>query len=172
MRTLLEGKSKSDDFEHIVEFPGSFDVLYRAGTTTKCHPGNAAFRELIESKMEDGKMISGLSLSMLVEALIEEFFEIRSGRFLQWDNNGYWVVLNDRAQIKEKLAATIRDFNRWKNDKSHVQLLDSNLRAASKGQQDVKRRRTCPDGSSSQVSGPPVSASQTGSDVHYSFCNL
>ncbi len=178
LRTLLErretygGNSTLDDSEEIVEFPGSFDVLYRTGTTTKAHPGNAAFRELIESKIEDGKNMSGLSLSMVVEAVIEEFFEIRSGRFLQWDNRGYWVTLKGREQIQVKVAATIRDFNRWKNDKSDDQILCSNLRGASEGPQDVKRRRKSSNGNSSQVSGSSIPASNKDSDGNYSFCNL
>ena len=151
LRTLLERKDHFGssgtlhDPGKIVEFPGSSDVLYRTGTTTKCHPGNAAFRELIESKIENGKIFSEISLSMLAEALIKEFLEIRPGRFLKWDNRGYWVVLNDRAQINVKVAATIRDFNRWKSVKNDLQILDSS-KGTSEGEEDVKRRRMSSDG--------------------------
>lgn len=141
LRTLFEGKDETDTAnEDIVEFPGSSDVLYRTGTTTSCHPGNSAFRDLIESKMAEIQFSSSFSFSMLAEELVKEILQIRKGRFLRWDNKGYWTVLNDRAQINGKVTASIRDFNRWKGDTNNMPTLESSTRIF-EGQQDQKRRK-------------------------------
>lgn len=173
LRTILERKDNFgtsgtlDDPGKIVEFPGSSDVLYRTGTTTKCHPGNAAFREMIESKIENGKIFSEISLSLLADALIKEFLEIRSGRFLKWDSRGFWVVLSDRSQINVKVAATIRDFNRWKAVKSDVQNLDSS-KGTSEVEKDAKRRRMSSDGNERKVTDASTPGSPKYPDINHS----
>ena len=145
LRTLCEGKDETDTAnEDIVEFPGSSDVLYRTGTTTLCHPGNSAFRDLIESKMAEVQISSSFSFPMLADELVKETLQIRQGRFLRWDNNGYWTVLNDRAQINGKVTASIRDFNRRKSDTDNMQTLESSTHIF-EDQQDQKRRKKSSD---------------------------
>lgn len=136
LRIILEneGGRKSTDEEHaknipwsnfsfspIVEFPSSCDVLYRTGTTTSYHSGNAVFRELIEAKLEEFKTRPEVSFSMLGDELINEIFELRKGRFLKWDKRGYWVVMNDRLQINIKVTASIRDFKRLEAARKNLQ---------------------------------------------------
>jgi hypothetical protein len=111
----------------IVEFPGSHDVLYRIGTTTSLHPGNAAFREFIEYKLEESQTGLDISLSMLADELIREIVQVRRGQFLKWDNRGYWTVLNDRAQTKTKVTASIRDFKRLREAKMNLQSVDRSM---------------------------------------------
>lgn len=123
----------------IVEFPGSRDVLYRTGTTTSCHPGNAAFRELIESKLEEFQTGLDVSISMLADELIHDILRIRKGRFLKWDNRGYWTIMDDRGQTNAKVTASIRDFKRWKDAKTKMQSLDSSTHIFER--QDLKRRK-------------------------------
>lgn len=136
----------SSSLSAIVEFPGSNDVLYRTGTITSCHPGNAAFRELIESHYYgESPAGSQLSLSMLAEKLINEIVRNRNGRFLRWDNHGYWTVMDDQAQINVKVTASIRDFKRMKDAKTNMQSIDSSTERF-KGQ-DLKRRKTASHGS-------------------------
>lgn len=128
----------------IVEFPGSCDVLYRTGTTTSCHPGNAAFRNLIESKLEESQTGSEVSVSMLADELINEILQIQSGRFLKWDNRGYWTAMIDRAQTNAKVTASIRDFKRLKNAKMSLQPIDSSTHIL-EGQDLKRRKRFCND---------------------------
>ena len=158
LRTLFESKDANDGVNEdgigknplkkpqIVEFPGSSDVLYRTGTTTSCHPGNAAFRNLIESKMEEVQFSSSFSFSALANELINEILRIRKGRFLKWDNSGYWTVLSDRAQTNAKVTASIRDFNRWKSATNNMQSIDSSTHIFEE-QQGKRRRKSSDDNS-------------------------
>ena len=127
----------------IVEFPGSRDVLYRTGTTTSCHRGNSAFRELIESKLEEYSANLHVSIPILADELIHEVVWIRKGRFLKWDNRGYWTVMNDQGQTNTKVTASIRDFKRWKDSKKNMQSLDSSTHIFEG--QDLKRRKMLSD---------------------------
>lgn len=157
LRTLFESKDNNDVVnkeemgknpltkQQIVAFPGSSDVLYRTGTTTLCHPGNAAFRNLIESNMEGAQFSSSVSFSTLADELIDAILQIRKGRFLKWNNSGYWTVLSDRAQINSKVTASIRDFNRWKSATNNIQSLDSSTLIFEEQQGQKRRKRTSND---------------------------
>lgn len=122
-----------------MEFPGSRDVLYRIGTTTSLHPGNAAFREFIEYKLEESQTGLDISLSMLADELIREIVQVRRGRFLKWDNRGYWTVLNDRSQTNTKVTASIRDFKRLREAKMNLQSVDSSTHTLEG--KELKRRK-------------------------------
>lgn len=93
----------------IIECPGSNDVVFRSGTSMSCHPGNVRFRCMVESKHEVPAIVSQTTQAELAEQLIEEI-ESRGGRFLKWDNRGYWSELKDRLQVHTKVALSIRDF--------------------------------------------------------------
>jgi hypothetical protein len=93
----------------IIECPGSFDVVFRSGTSMACHPGNVRFRCLIESNHEHPHLVSQKTQAELAEQLIEEI-EMMGGRFLKWDNRGYWVEIKDGLQIHTKVSLSIRDY--------------------------------------------------------------
>ena len=38
--------------------------------------------------------------------------ERRNGRFLSWDKSGWWVELDDRIEVRHKVATSLRDFNK------------------------------------------------------------
>jgi len=98
-----------DTFVSIIECPGSNDVVFRSGTSMSCHPGNVRFRCLVESKHEIPSIVSQTTQAELAEQLIEEI-EVVGGRFLKWDNRGYWEEIKDRLAIHTKVALSIRDF--------------------------------------------------------------
>jgi len=104
---MTEGAN--DNSISIIECPGSNDVVFRSGTSMSCHPGNVRFRCMVESKHEIPSVVSQTTQAELAEQLIEEI-EACEGRFLKWDNRGYWTELKDRLQIHTKVALSIRDF--------------------------------------------------------------
>jgi len=113
LRRILEvtkmTKKDNDNYVSIIECPRSKDVVFRSGTSMSCHPGNVHFRCLVESKHESPSIISQTTQAELAEQLIAEI-ESGGGRFLKWDNRGYWTELKDRLHIHTKVALAIRDY--------------------------------------------------------------
>ena len=92
----------------IIECPGSNDVIFRPGTSMLCHPGNVAFRGLIEAKQNR----ITVKRAEKEEVALEIIQEVRStgGRFLMWDNGGGGSELNDIPLISVKISISYRDF--------------------------------------------------------------
>ena len=109
VRKIIELNEASEMKDSIIILPGSNDVLIRCGTTTVSHPGNVFFRGLIELKHEECKSGSEHTQAFLAERIVEEI-ERLGGRFLQWENLGYWTELKERKQILFKVEVSIRDF--------------------------------------------------------------
>ncbi len=93
----------------IIECPGSYDVLFRKGTSVSCHPGNVRFRCLLETITSPDHPAIKLTQAQMAEQLIKEV-ESNSGTFLKWDTNGYWIEIADRLHVHTKVALSIRDF--------------------------------------------------------------
>jgi len=92
----------------IIECPGSNDVIFRPGTSMLCHPGNVVFRGLIESKQNRTTVKRAEKEEVALEIIRE--VEEMGGRFLMWDNIGWWSKLNDVSLISTKIAISYRDF--------------------------------------------------------------
>eukprot|EP00536_Pseudo-nitzschia_multiseries_P017357 jgi/Psemu1/248104/estExt_Genewise1.C_15140004 len=111
VRKLIESEHanfrKNEDL--IILLPSSNDVLFRSGTTTMIHPGNAFFRSLIELKHNERRSGSEFTQAILAEDVVKEI-ERLNGRFLKWDNQGYWTELEERSKVLFKTEVSIRDF--------------------------------------------------------------
>ena len=92
----------------IIECPRSNDVIFRPGTSMLCHPGNVVFRGLIESKQNRITVKRAEKEEVALE-IIQEVQET-GGRFLMWDNGGWWSELNDVPIISIKISVSYRDF--------------------------------------------------------------
>lgn len=92
----------------IIECPRSNDVIFRPGTSMLCHPGNVVFRGLIEAKQNR----TTVKRAEKEEVALEIIQEVKDtgGRFLMWDNGGWWSVLEDENLISTKIAISYRDF--------------------------------------------------------------
>eukprot|EP00531_Pseudo-nitzschia_arenysensis_P004538 CAMPEP_0116145480 /NCGR_PEP_ID=MMETSP0329-20121206/16616_1 /TAXON_ID=697910 /ORGANISM="Pseudo-nitzschia arenysensis, Strain B593" /LENGTH=503 /DNA_ID=CAMNT_0003641089 /DNA_START=98 /DNA_END=1605 /DNA_ORIENTATION=- len=143
-------ESGEDNSVSIIECPGSNDVVFRSGTSMSCHPGNVRFRCLVESKHEIPSIVSQTTQAELAEQLIEEI-EARGGRFLKWDNRGYWTELTDRLQIHTKVALSIRDF-KYKTKAQRNRQTNQSYTYLFQCQDGNKRRRTN-DGSPDTATG-------------------
>ncbi|VEU40843.1 unnamed protein product [Pseudo-nitzschia multistriata] len=129
----------NDDSSSIIECPGSNDVIFRSGTSMSCHGGNVRFRCMIESKHEIPSIVSQTTQAELAEQLIEEI-ESLGGRFLEWDNRGYWREIDDRLRIHTKVALSIRDF-KYKTKARRNQQTNQSYTYLFQGQDGNKRKR-------------------------------
>lgn len=132
-------ESKQNDYRSIVLLPNSNDVLIRAGTTTLSHPGNVFFRGMIEMKHIEFRSGSEFTQAFLAENVVEEIERLK-GRFLAWDNRGYWTELRDRSQIIFKVEISIRDFNAKLKARKNVQNTHSSTNSF-EGQDDSRKKR-------------------------------
>mmetsp|Transcript_5055 Transcript_5055/g.10465 ORF Transcript_5055/g.10465 Transcript_5055/m.10465 type:complete len:487 (-) Transcript_5055:248-1708(-) len=131
-------ESKQNDFRSIVLLPNSNDVLIRAGTTTVSHPGNVFFRGMIEIKHFEFRSGSEFTQASLAENIVEEIERLK-GRFLAWDNRGYWTELRDRSKIIFKVEISIRDFNATLKARKNLQNTHSSTKSF--GGQDGSRQK-------------------------------
>ena len=95
-----------------VECPSSNDVVFRFGQSNLEHPGNVAFRGLLETYYDQHKDAKTFNDKMAITWLVVEELERRKGRFLTWDSKGYWVPVLDRAQVRQKVAVCLKDHTR------------------------------------------------------------
>jgi len=92
----------------IIECPRSNDVIFRPGTSMLCHPGNVFFRGLIEAK-QDRITVKRVEKQEVALEIIHEVGQT-GGRFLMWDNGGWWSEMDDIAVIIDKIVISYRDF--------------------------------------------------------------
>lgn len=107
----------------IIECPGSNDVIFRPGTSMLCHPGNVVFRGLIESKQNRITVKRAEKEEVALEIIHE--VEKSGGRFLMWDNGGWWSELKDVGVISTKIAISYRDFKTKVQQNKQQQKVDS-----------------------------------------------
>lgn len=114
-----EDSTKTDSEESTVvpksaiECPNLNDVVFRPGKSYMCHPGNVMFRSLIESKMEEHYAGTRSDKAAIAWTIVHEVEE-KGGRFLRWDNRGWWTEFEDTSEIRYKIPTYFRDFSRKK----------------------------------------------------------
>lgn len=137
--TLEEG---NDGATHIIECPGSNDVLFRPSKLIKGHPGNVKFQSLIEYYHEIGLGVTAASKEIIAVILKDD------GRILVWDKRGWWTKLIDPAQRQFKVSVSYRDYK--KKNKAKLQVSNSSTFAFQQQEEGKKRRRlSCPSSNSS-----------------------
>jgi len=117
----------------MIECPNLNDVLFRQGTSTTSHPGNVAFRVMIErrlreleraqqleyEKKENGRSkkktksrpkITSIKTRKLSMDVIEELRQKQNNRILFWNEMGWWDVAKDEKQIYLKVEYIVREF--------------------------------------------------------------
>jgi hypothetical protein len=104
-----------------IECPGMNDVIFRFGKSYLSHPGNATFRGLIEAHFDEHHDTTNTDTKVAVTWKIVEDVERRGGRFLVWDKRGWWAVATDRAQIRSKVAVSLKEHKKRVIAKKNVQ---------------------------------------------------
>jgi len=107
---------------HLVECPGSNDVIFRRGKAMNHHPGNAKFLNLIELRIYEHTIDPETSPTRRMAIEMELIHQIRQegGRFLKWEiDRGWWVDMSygaDTAEIDKEIQSKVhyafRDFRK------------------------------------------------------------
>lgn len=96
-------------FATTIECPLLKDVIFRPSQSMMCHPGNAMFRGLVESKHTQHSLAPTREAKMqLINSVIQEVQQA-GGRFLVWDKAVWWTELTDEKQIYAKVAVFFRN---------------------------------------------------------------
>jgi hypothetical protein len=146
VRKVFEGTASAGENQRqrmsqsIIECPGSNDVIFRLGQAYLCHPGNVHFRGLIESKLDDHNAATSSEAKVNITWWIIEQVEQNGGRFLTWDNNGWWKQMTDKQQIRSKVANAFKDHKRRVKALSHCQVAQSSTFKFAR-QDGTKRKR-------------------------------
>ena len=96
-----------------IDCPRLADVIFKVGERGT-HPGNIRFRELLEGgqRMDRYKSTSNRTEKDEIVWEISQGIHSTGGRFLAWDQRGFFVVIQDQAVLKKQIASFIRDFNK------------------------------------------------------------
>jgi len=94
-----------------IECPRLNDVLYERTKPCMFHPGNTLFKGLIEERKTDHAKLTQTAKRDFTWSIVEEV-ERRGGRFLKWDQRGFWIPIANRSEIRLKVATSLRDFNK------------------------------------------------------------
>jgi len=113
-REVIEENYASDsNTETIVECPQLDDVLFRQGISLNSNPGNAMVRRLIISTYQKQE-IAKVKRRKVVLNIIEEVRKT-GGRFLVWNDEGWWnEILMDENEdlLMAKVEYIIKDVRR------------------------------------------------------------
>jgi hypothetical protein len=155
-RMLLENHRKKGELEMTalkIETPGVRDVIFRsAGNSCMLNPGNVAFRGIFEQYHSEHIRAGQTEKKNLVWKIVGEI-ESRGGLFLVWDKRGWWIPLEDRTEIRNKVAISLRGYNKQrKADENRQSFLSSTHVFVS--QDGRKRIKRVPNGDDSDDSRP------------------
>eukprot|EP00532_Pseudo-nitzschia_australis_P008786 CAMPEP_0168171130 /NCGR_PEP_ID=MMETSP0139_2-20121125/4543_1 /TAXON_ID=44445 /ORGANISM="Pseudo-nitzschia australis, Strain 10249 10 AB" /LENGTH=511 /DNA_ID=CAMNT_0008088667 /DNA_START=26 /DNA_END=1558 /DNA_ORIENTATION=+ len=136
-RRRADGQSGSSSKR--LECPGLNDVIFRsAGKSCMLNPGNVVFRGIFEKYHDEHVSAGQTEKRNLVWKIVEEI-EARDGKFLTWEKRGWWIVLENRTEIRSKVATSLRDYNKQQRAIANEQSTKSSTFAFER--QDGKRRK-------------------------------
>ena len=112
IEAIRKGERGQDDSSLIIECPGVRDVIFRSvGKSCMLNPGNVALRGIFEEYHTEHIQAGQTEKNKLVWKILEEV-EAKGGRFLVWEKKGWWVPLEDRNEIRNKVATSLRGYNK------------------------------------------------------------
>ena len=125
IKTKKMMESLKSEGSRILECPGMKDVIFRsAGKSCMLHPGNVVFRGIFEKYHDEHVKAGQTGKRDLVWKIVQEI-ESKGGRFLGWDKRGWWVVLEERSEIRSKVAISLRDYNKQQKAIANEQVCKS-----------------------------------------------
>ena len=122
MRGYVE--SKEFDFQPI-ECPQLDDVLFRQGVSSLSYPGNSWLHRFVESKYAEHPEVNPKrgTVKSKREKVVREIIEvIRSigGRFLVWNDTGWWTEILGMGPLSVKLEYFIKEVLRTKRKEERL----------------------------------------------------
>jgi hypothetical protein len=130
---------------HLVDCPSMADVVFKAGTSNVAHPGNATFRDLLIAYYDE-HLNEEKQDTATITAVIQDV-KRRQGRFLEWNNCGCWILVEDEATIRKKVYSSIFYFKKSRHAKRNMQVNSSSTFLFER--QDGNKRKREPDGGES-----------------------
>mmetsp|Transcript_7292 Transcript_7292/g.17843 ORF Transcript_7292/g.17843 Transcript_7292/m.17843 type:complete len:352 (+) Transcript_7292:620-1675(+) len=103
-----------------VECPEQLDIFFRRGGNLNSHPGNHMLREILLSRYDYYKSRKTQKEKTEVTWSIVEEIEQRGGRFLVQCKEGYWMNLQDKKAIREKISSSMRDVRKISSQRESV----------------------------------------------------
>jgi len=141
LATSMPNTTQPLDMMGVIECPCLNDVLYERSKPCNTHPGNVRFKALIEEKKADRDALDQTGKRDFAWTIVEEI-EDRNGRFLKWDKKqGFWVCLEDRSDIRTKVASSFRDFQKTARALAKPQTVASVCKVSFDNGQELKKRR-------------------------------
>jgi len=111
----IDVKTGSTDHETLIECPQSTDVVFRPGKPAMNHPGNVAFRSIIESKSNQHEAATQTEKTLLAKQVVDEMIVQKGGRFLVWEERFCcWKAITAFDQQRNKVAIAFRNFKSHK----------------------------------------------------------
>jgi hypothetical protein len=125
--TIVPGRPPSK--KTLVECPRNQDVLFYNGGAKWTYPGNAAFREVLESRRVAYVALAKKDYKekrAIIREIVSSVVQGMGGQFLTWDKaHRCWEVLEpDSDLLRERVSASLRDhYKRVKvnREKQHPQ---------------------------------------------------
>lgn len=100
----------------VIEYPDPNDVVFRPGSSCNIHSGNNSFRNFLISKLREQEMKSKGQFNIRRKAVVTEVkSEVRDkngGRFLIWNDKGWWNELVDEKKISLKIEYQIKELRK------------------------------------------------------------
>ena len=91
----------------VVECPELNDIVFKKGSSGMLHPGNVRFRSLVQSRYEQGNLLTTASL---ITATLEDI-KRQNLRVLVWNEKSqYFSIVIDPQVIYKKIEYLVRDF--------------------------------------------------------------
>lgn len=122
MRVYAES---SDDDSEVVECPQLEDVLFRQGVSCVSYRGNSNVHRLIKKRYDDdlnpaqkrGTVKS--KRDRVVQEIIKEI-NLSGGRFLVWNDHGWWRELSEVRALSTKLEYFIKEVLRTRKKEEKI----------------------------------------------------
>lgn len=117
-------KAEENGEASTIDIPGMNDVVIRYGKSYLAHPGNVTFRGLIEAKHDEHNEGTTEAKVAATWWVVDEVLK-KNGRFLAWDNRGWWFELKGRKEIRAKVAIAFKEYKKKLNCEENRQMNDS-----------------------------------------------
>ena len=108
----------------IIECPQLADVLFRQGVSSSSYPGNSRVYHLVEKRYQDTTVtVKRGTVKNKRDKVVREIIEhIRSsgGRFLVWNELGWWNELLEIGLLSTKLEYFIKEILRAKKKEARI----------------------------------------------------
>lgn len=121
MKQWLKMRGYTESIESafpVVECPQLHDVLFRQGVSSLSYPGNSRVYRLVEKRYQDTTVAAKRGTvktkrDKVVREIIE-YIRMSGGRFLVWNESGWWNELLEIGLLSTKLEYFIKEILRAK----------------------------------------------------------